>query len=494
MSVCGGAATAKRSRNLSNQLTAGVARVDITPPPGFRMQGAMRRTEGARGVESRLSATALLLADDSTKIAIVDCDLVGFDVPTADAMRAAIGEAVQTPAFQVILGCTHTHNGPCTHRLALGGPHHVAARPGEVEALDAYVEDLQNKLVAVCREADQGRQAARAGAGSDHAEVAVNREEVAADGRVLVGRNPDGVNDRAVDVLRIDQLNGTPIAVVVGYAAHPVVMGYQIYEISTDYPGVVRSAVENATGATCMFLTGAAGNQACWSFLQSDWGEKERAGGEIAAAALKAFYRIETRPHRVIRDEGKSLSAVALYRKEFEDGPTHHTLRAAYRPVAVALQELPNLPTAEEQLRVAEQQLETLRGAGAETAQTAPQEIVVSWARGVLELVRAGEATPDAAYEIVGVRLDDFVLVGMQGEPFVEIGLSAKERSRARHTMFAGYVNGVVGYLPTDETIRQGGMAVSAAVRSYNLPAPPALGTADHLVGEIGKVLAELGV
>ena len=34
----------------------------------------------------------------------------------------------------------------------------------------------------------------------------------------------------------------------------------------------------------------------------------------------------------------------------------------------------------------------------------------------------------------------------MPGEPFVEIGLGTKERSRAAHTLFAGYCNGVVTY------------------------------------------------
>ena len=55
-----------------NSLTAGVARIDITPPLGFRMQGAMRRTEGATGTESPLLATALVLADENVKLTILD--------------------------------------------------------------------------------------------------------------------------------------------------------------------------------------------------------------------------------------------------------------------------------------------------------------------------------------------------------------------------------------------------------------------------------------
>ena len=48
-------------------LSAGVARIDITPPVGFRMQGAIRRIEPSIGIESPLLATALVLADQNTK-------------------------------------------------------------------------------------------------------------------------------------------------------------------------------------------------------------------------------------------------------------------------------------------------------------------------------------------------------------------------------------------------------------------------------------------
>ena len=176
-----------------NILTAGVARVDITPPIGFRMQGAMRRVEGAEGIESRLLATALVIADQKTKIVILDCDLVGFDLPLAQQIRVAIGERVGTSEMNVLVGCTHTHNGPCTARGYLGGPHDVAARPGEIEALDAYIEKLVLQLAGVASVADSNRRPARVGAASDQANVAVNREELdPEDGSVWVGRNPDG--------------------------------------------------------------------------------------------------------------------------------------------------------------------------------------------------------------------------------------------------------------------------------------------------------------
>ena len=476
-------------------LTAGVARIDITPPVGFRLEGAMRRVEPSDGIESPLLATALVLADEQTKIVLIDCDLIGFDLPLAEEIRKAIADRVGTPVSQVTVGCTHTHNGPCTARGVLCGVHDVAGDPVEIKALDAYIEDLVNRLAGIAALADGRRQPARGAAGSGQAEVAVNREERAPeDGLIVVGRNPEGTTDHSVDVLRVDDLEGNPIAVLTSYAAHPVVMGYETYLLSPDFPGVVRRIVEQATGATCLYLTGAAGNQACLSFLQSDWGEKERTGGIVGAAALKAYYGIETRLCEEVRERGVSLARIALYHKEFRDGPTHQILRAASRQVSVPLQPLPSLNEAEAQFDEASANVEKLVEQGAGTTEVCPAQLVERWAKTVLEKAKAGVREESLSFEILAYRLDDFVLVAQPGEPFVEIGLGVKRRSQAKHTMFGGYCNGVLAYMPTAETVAQGGMSVEAAVRTYNIPAPPVAETVDIVVGEYGKLLSEVGL
>ena len=402
---------------------------------------------------------------------------------------------METAATDVLLGATHTHNGPCTARGIAAGPHHIPVRDGEIEELDTYIENLVRQLVGLAALADAGRVPVRVGAGSDEANVAVNREEIdAEDGKVLVGRNPDGVTDRSVDVLRVDDLQGNPIAVIVAYAAHPVVMGLNTYLYSQDYPGVVRRIVEQATGATCLFLTGAAGNQACWSFLQSDWDEQGRMGGRIAGAALIAFNEIETRPHEEIRERSVSISLIALYHKEFHDGPTHEIFRTAQGVARVKLQPLPSQEEVEARLAESRAKLKEYEDAGESTEKTVPQSLEVSWAEGVLEKVKAGDLEHTLEYPIAGYRIDDFVLLSMPGEPFVEIQLGTKERSKAKHTMFAGYANGIMGYIPVAETVRGGGMAVSSSVRTYNIPAPPTESAVDDVVAAFGDLLAELGL
>ena len=475
-------------------LTAGVARVDITPPVGFRLQGAMRRTEGSVGVESPLLATALVLADEDTTIVLIDCDLIGFDRPLAAQIRQEIGDRVDTPASHVIVGCTHTHNGPCTARTALGGVHDVGGDPDERAQLDAYIQNLKGQLAGIAAEADDNRVPARVGAGRGEAGIAINREEKTADGRVLVGRNPEGATDHAVDVLRVDDVDGNPLAVLVGYAAHPVTMGFHTHHISQDFPGVVRDVVEQVTGATCLYLTGAAGNQALLSFLQNDWGERERMGGVVGAAALQAFFEIETRPHEVVREEGTSLSSIALYEKAFSEGPTHRLFKVASRQATVPLQPLPTLEEAEQQLAEARTRVQELERDGAPKSEVYPARLVERWAAGVADKVRSGLEREELSFDVIAVRIDDIAIVAMPGEPFVEIGLGVKERSKAAHTLFAGYCNGVIAYWPTAATVRQGGMAVDAALKSYDISAPPVPEAVDLITGFCAEALAEVGL
>ena len=71
-------------------LTGGVARVDITPPIGFRLQGIMRRIEPSVSVHMPLYATGIVLSDEQKKIVVFDCDLIGMDIPLANEIRQKI--------------------------------------------------------------------------------------------------------------------------------------------------------------------------------------------------------------------------------------------------------------------------------------------------------------------------------------------------------------------------------------------------------------------
>ena len=475
-------------------LTGGVAKVDITPPVGFRLQGIIRRIEPSVSVHMPLYATGIVLSDEQTKIAILDCDLIGLDIPLANEIRQKIADRLGVNILNVTVACTHTHNSPATNRVALGGPHDILPRPGEVEALDSYIRKLVENLVDAAVKADQSRIPVRFGSATGSADVNINREEMTDDGRVLVGRNPDGVTDSSVDVLRIDDLSGNPLAVLCSFAAHPVVMGINSYKIGPDYPGVVRKTVDQIMGTTCIFLTGAAGNQATIEFLQDDWSEVDRIGTIIGCEVAKVATAIETRPHEVIRETENSMSSLALYKKKYIDGRSHNIFNVGNRFVTIPLQPLPGLNEARLQFRECEELLSSVKSSGKTGRDLVHAHMMFRWSKGVMDKVLNGVKQPELNFEVVGYRLDDFVLISMPGEPFAEIGLAVKQNSKAKNTMFSGYGNGTLAYWPSADTVVNGGMAVESSVKTYDIPSPPTSKTVDIIVSEISLLLKTLGL
>eukprot|EP01052_Picozoa_sp_SAG31_P005865 SAG31_NODE_264_length_18835_cov_7.543553_16_plen_147_part_00 len=88
----------------------------------------------------------------------------------------------------------------------------------------------------------------------------VNRRQQLPDGRTIIGINPAGVIDRAVDVIRLDDLEGKTLCTIISTACHPIVLGPSTTQLSSDYVGPARDIVEAHTGAICLFLQGAGGN------------------------------------------------------------------------------------------------------------------------------------------------------------------------------------------------------------------------------------------
>ena len=61
-------------------------------------------------------------------------------------------------------------------------------------------------------------------------------------------------------VLRFDDQAGKPIAILVNFAAHPVMTEGKILKYSADYPGFLKNKVEAELATKCVFMQGAAGD------------------------------------------------------------------------------------------------------------------------------------------------------------------------------------------------------------------------------------------
>src|ERR671916_1695570 len=176
---------------------AGVGRVSITPP-----LSAPHASWGAQvhvlpdGVDAELWATALVVDDGVTMAAWIDLDLVIVSRQESDAIRDAVATAIDIPSRAVRVSVTHNHAGPPPSAWNW-------TRQGQ-EALDGYYALLPEYAAGAARAAHAGLRPARVVAGSGQSRVAVNRREIAPDGRPVTGVHSDGAIDPQVFVLRID--------------------------------------------------------------------------------------------------------------------------------------------------------------------------------------------------------------------------------------------------------------------------------------------------
>ena len=425
----------------ASTLTAGVGRTNITPPIGTRMLGYILRIEPAIGIASQLYCTALVLADEHTKVVIIDCDLCTFTVARADEIRQQIADAIGTTRSHVLLAYTHTHNGPLVE----------AGRLLELSDVEKYyIANLAHYIVSAAKMADANRRPARVAAGAGIAPVAINRIETLPDNTVILGQNPQGVTDHEVSVVRVDGMDGLPIAALVNYAAHPVVLGPDAMLIDADYPGVVREVVERATGATCLFLMGAAGDQMPIEAWTTSTDSVRKMGNIIGYEAARVYCGIETRRMTVKTHVVKSLAEVLVYELEDMGEHTHTILAATEKRIALPFIVLPSLAEAEQTL--AEMQTQRARAAANNDARmTYIGDIEVTWATRLRDAARAGKQPEPVVGVVQAIRIDEVAILTAPGEAFVGMGLEAKARSPLKHTLYASYANGGLGYIRTPD-------------------------------------------
>ncbi len=436
-------------------LQAGVARADITPPVGIaHANWGAQAHERAQGVDLPLWATAVALSDGITTTVLVDLDISGFRPENAAQVRKAVADRTALPLSHIRLAYTHTHSGPSTS--SSGG-----WVSGGIELIAGYLESLAAKVAGVAWEACTHMQPARIAAGSGQSKIAVNRRYVTPDKTVVVGHNWEGPVDHEVKVVRIDDLNEQPLAVIVHYACHPIIVGPYNDLITPDFPGIVKRVVESAIGGKCLFLQGATGDvgpiEGCTS--QEPLAVYRKLGTRLGYAAASVAVDLETatKQDRYLHtlESGAPLGVF-----EYEILPDQDvTLRVATRTVRMPLRDHPAFEVADAEAVHHADELQRLRREGSE-AEVRWAGMQAKRSRMRAERSRAYHGKSHIELELHAIRINDIVIMGMPGEPFVEIGLAVKAGSPFQHTLFSGYSNVGGSYLPVANAYPVGGYEV----------------------------------
>ncbi len=410
------------------ELHAAVARANITPPIGIEMSGFAGRGRSV-GLGDDLLATALVLKAGRQRVALVALDLLYLDAEFVRRVCDLIARRTRIPADHVLLCCTHTHYGPET-----GGHDGGPAR----SMVAAYMADLRFKLVGVVREANANLKRATASVGCSTCDIGINRRERQRDGSIRLGQNPEGPVDRQVIVLRVDRPSGEPVACMVNFACHAVSQTHRGRLISADFPGYACDVVTELTGAECLYLQGACGNINPVE-MKHGLDTPERLGNRLGAAAVQAYETAE--PIR-------ATPIAAAHGQADLPAKTFASLKEARRAVADLDAEMGRLKAT----RAHRGSLHWCR-------------LRLDRARTALGSLEAGEPLPPVEAGMWAVRLGELGIATAPGEIFCEIGQAVKGNSRFAHTMFVGYTNGSIGYVPVPEAYPEGGYEVSHASR-----------------------------
>jgi hypothetical protein len=379
----------------AEDLKAGAAKTDITPPTGYAMWGyAARHDQPSEGVRDPLRARALVLTVGKERIALVSLDL--GRAPTRQSMVRIRNRAKDEVGIEhlFVVG-SHTHHGP------------VIELDDWPASEKSYVSELERKLGDLIAAAAKDLRPARLGVAAKDVPFNRNRHS----------KRDDKPVDRQLLVLRVEDLDGKPIAHAVNFAAHPTMLATELRKFSADYPGALAALVEKETGVPCLFLQGAAGDLSPNS-EKGDTPEKfgQALGQEVLALA------------RTIRCRGaKKL----LAREEDLEFKCRVDLDKALIRAAVENAFFPKL----------------------------------------VEFYRQEYRQGVRPHLVVAVLDDGIGLVGVSGEFFCGHALALKRRARLEHLFFLGYCNDYQQYFPTIEAASEGGYGTDPFTASAELGA-----------------------
>lgn len=382
----------------AQELKAGAAKIDITPPIGYAMWGyGARHDAPSVGVLDPLYARALVLIAGAERIALVGLDLGRAPMRQSTAAIRARVKAEAGVEHLFLVG-SHTHHGP------------VIELDNWPKGQKSYVLELEDKLAKVIIDAAKAAKPARLGVASKDVPYNRNRHS----------KRPDKLVDPALLVLRVEDLDGKPIAHAVNFAAHPTMHPAQVLKFSADYPGAMAKLVEEETGVPCVFLQGAAGD------LSAN-----------PPASIKG-------PDQFGQALGKEVLAMA-------------------KSIGCKSMDNPRLQVREDEFRFGmriDLKNPLVRGA---LVVAFFEDLVAAFEREYRDGVR-----PHLTTALLDERI---AFVGVSGEFFCGHALSLRRRARLEHVFFLGYCNDYHQYFPTIEGAAEGGYGADPGVSAAEVGA-----------------------
>ena len=395
--------------------------------------------DGFTGVHDPVHVRVALLDDSRRQIAIVVVEMTSLAEESVDELRGIVADAAAMDVSQIIVSASHTFSVP---HLVPRSSQGTADEPKNSMLADTLADATRAAAVA----AVEARRPARVRAGRGYSRVAVNRD-VETEGGWWLGADDGGTSDPEVEVVRIEDLEGRPIAVLFNYGVQSSVMNESFEDdgsrlVTADLAGAAARHIERqyADDVVALFIIGAAGDQA--PYLSSN------------RYSLDAQRRLSRRDggssgHLLVELLGERLGAavVRIIENGCDEGSDTVSVSCTAHEVTVPAQIAPAsfrdlAPTRDYQF-------------GSDGNRPVPFWILV---------------------------LGEIRVIGLQAELSASSGILIKQRFPAVHTLVATMVNGAAKYLPDASAYQR--MTYEAMSARY------AAGAAEFVAGRIIEALA----
>ncbi len=413
-------------------LLAGAGKAEVHLPPDLPLAGYRPFGRKASQAGTPLHVRSLLLEVAGLRTAVVVMELMTLPPALAEAVSARLRAE---GAGCALVAATHTHSGP-------GGYDRELIQ--QAVAIGRYDE----RLVEAILDAVSASLAA-AGADLDRAELAIG--EVRRPLNTNRDRPGHGTDDR-LTTIRLRRPDGSRIAEVVRFAAHPTLTPRPIGPAG-DWPGAAMERLEEVEGGVAFVLQGAVGDARAAPVREPAVAriDDARAASTDGAVGLPAGEAPSPAGSgssgRGLGTDEEGAAATVRSADPARSAPTAAAMASSEPVVAFANE----LASEAGRLRAHEVALPLTLGCAEAEFDLPPPELhaVVPWPLGRLLSNLASLVAPTAA-RTVALRLDDLILLGVPAEPTA--GAAALAEARPAEDGLRGRIvslaQGYAGYAP----------------------------------------------
>jgi hypothetical protein len=254
---------------------AGAALRIITPDPLLPVSGGVGQPKPVKEKKGELYVRTLVLEKDTTRIAIVSVDNLGWSSILGNRSRQLI-KGIKPE--NILIGCTHTHSAPDAYAFP--------DENGKTGADLHYLDWCTKQIAEAVNEAVKKLTPA-------HLKIAVGE----AKGKIAYNYYAEQLYDPRCGVIQAiadsGNMKGKTIATLINYAIHPEVIGPDRGILSPDLCGPLYHRIESIAGGIAIFMNSAQGgmvtadNRLEKGKEANDWNECTRIGQLLADEALR---------------------------------------------------------------------------------------------------------------------------------------------------------------------------------------------------------------